>query len=172
MISVEFTVNDRSVKLQTEPDRRLLDILREELQLTGTKHGCGIGRCGACMIWLDGVPANACLVMAFQLNGRAITTIEAVSARACSAPVRDALARCGGLQCGYCSAGFVMTLTHLHARTPVPDIDEAIALTAGNLCRCTGYGGITRAMQTLFPEQGPGAAGVRVLVSSPRKDIE
>jgi len=96
MIALNFTVNDAAVSLWVEPQRRLLDILREDLQLTGAKPGCGIGRCGACMVWLDEVPANSCLLMAFQLQGRQVHTIEAVAAQAVSAPVRTAMAQCGG----------------------------------------------------------------------------
>ncbi|MDB5775475.1 MAG: (2Fe-2S)-binding protein [Herbaspirillum sp.] len=150
MIALTFNLNGADVALQVAPERRLLDILREDMQLTGAKPGCGIGRCGACMVWLDGLPMNACLLMAFQLQDRRVTTIEAVARDPASAPVRAAMANCGGVQCGYCSAGMVMTLTHLHQRTPRPDAREAAALTCGNLCRCTGYGGIQRALDELF----------------------
>lgn len=151
-LEVRCTVNGEEIVLRCAPERRLLSILREDLRLTGAKPGCEIGRCGACMIWLDGAPANACLVMAYQLEGRKVTTIEAVAADARSLPVREALAGCGGLQCGYCTAGVVMTLTHLHGQTPPPGREEAAALACGNLCRCTGYGGIARAIDSLFPE--------------------
>lgn len=151
MIALKFSLNDAEVSLRTEPDRRLLDILREDLQLTGAKPGCGIGRCGACMVWLDGAPVNSCLLMAFQLQGRSVTTIEAVAEQPASAPVREALAHCGGVQCGYCSAGMVMTLTHLHSLQPRPSREEAAALACGNLCRCTGYGGLQRTIDQLFP---------------------
>lgn len=150
-MDLQFTLNGATVSLQTAPERRLLDILREEMQLTGAKPGCGIGRCGACMVWLDGVPANSCLLMAFQLQDRTVTTIESVAQQPESVPVRDALARCGGVQCGYCSPGLVMTLTHLHKSMPRPNACEAAALASGNLCRCTGYGGIQRAVDELFP---------------------
>jgi len=151
MIDLQFTLNGAEVSMHTAPQRRLLDILREDMQLTGAKPGCGIGRCGACMVWLDDMPMNSCLLMAFQLQGRRVTTIEAVARQPASVPVREALANCGGVQCGYCSAGLVMTLTHLHGRTPRPGVREAAALACGNLCRCTGYGGINRALDELFP---------------------
>jgi len=152
MIALNFTVNDAAVSLWVEPQRRLLDILREDLQLTGAKPGCGIGRCGACMVWLDEVPANSCLLMAFQLQGRQVHTIEAGCRASCQVHrCATAMAQCGGLQCGYCTGGLVMTLTHLHSRQPPPDLAQAQALAAGNICRCTGYGGIKRAMQQLFP---------------------
>jgi len=157
MIDLSFTVNGSVVSVWTDPQRRLLDILREDLQLTGAKPGCGIGRCGACMVWLDDAPVNACLLMAFQLQGRQVQTIEAVATQAVSAPVRTAMAQCGGLQCGYCTGGLVMTLTHLHRQQPLPDLEQAQALAAGNICRCTGYGGIKRAMVQLFPPAVPTA---------------
>jgi carbon-monoxide dehydrogenase small subunit len=151
MISVQCQVNGDSMTFQCAPERRLLSLLREDLQLTGAKPGCDIGRCGACMVWLDGEPVPACLVMAYQLAGRSVTTIEAIAHDDRSAEVRNALASCGGVQCGYCTAGLVMTLTHLHEQSPLPDVTTAKAQACGNLCRCTGYGGITRAIETLFP---------------------
>lgn len=151
MIDLAFELNGSAVVRRCLPERRLLDLLREDFALTGAKPGCEIGRCGACMVWLDDEPVNACLVMAWQLEGRRVTTIEALAAAPASAPVREALAACGAVQCGYCSAGMVMTMTHLHLRVPRPDAREAVALACGNLCRCTGYGGMRRAIEMLFP---------------------
>ncbi len=144
---MKFAVNDVAVEVDAPPTRRLLDLLRHELGLTGAKPGCEIGRCGACMVWLDGAPVNACLVPAFRLAGRRVTTIEGVPA---DDAVSRALAEEGGLQCGYCTPGLMMTLRWLHARTPRPDLAEAEALVVGHLCRCTGYGGIRRALVQLF----------------------
>lgn len=149
-IEVSFDLNGATVQCRSAPTRRLLSLLREDFGLTGAKPGCEIGRCGACMVWLDDTPANACLVMAWQLQGRRVTTIEAVAQRPDSAPVRQALAECGGLQCGYCTPGFVMTLTHLYQQQPRPSAREATELLCGNLCRCTGYGGMQRAVVRLF----------------------
>jgi carbon-monoxide dehydrogenase small subunit len=151
LIDVQCEINGELQALRCAPERRLLAILREDMQLTGAKPGCEIGRCGACMVWLDGEPVNACLVMAYQLAGRSVRTIEAVARDDSSAGVRDALASCGGVQCGYCTAGLVMTLTHLHKQSPRPDATMVKAQACGNLCRCTGYGGITRAIDRLFP---------------------
>lgn len=151
-LTLTLTLNGTPVRIDCAPDTRLLTLLREHWGLTGAKPGCEVGRCGACMVWLDDAPANACLVMAWQLEGRAVRTIESVAADAASLPVREALASCGGVQCGYCTAGMVMTMTHLHLRQPRPCQAEASALLNGNLCRCTGYGGIRRAAQTLFPD--------------------
>lgn len=151
-IDLQCTVNGEAVRLRCQPTRRLLEVLREDLGLTGAKPGCGIGRCGACLVWLDGEPVNACLVMAYQLQGRAVDTIESVAHSEASAPVRESLARCGAVQCGYCGPGLVMMLTHLHAQQPRPDAAQASAQLCGQLCRCTGYAGVQRAISALFPD--------------------
>ena len=150
MIDLAFTLNGQPAQLRCAPDRRLLAILREDFGLTGAKPGCEIGRCGACMVWLDGLPVNACLVPAWQLPGRVVDSIEHLASLPASQPVQAALARHGAVQCGYCSAGMVVSLTHLHARQPRPGLAEAQALMVGNLCRCTGYGGLQRTLQALF----------------------
>lgn len=151
MMRLSFNLNGQPVELDCAPDRRLLDIVRESFSLTAAKPGCEIGRCGACVVWLDGAPANACLIMAATLQGRRVDTYESVCRSDASTAVRDALANCGGLQCGYCTPGIAMTLTYLHRRIPCPDAVEAAELASGNLCRCTGYGGIRRAVVQLFP---------------------
>lgn len=149
-----FTLNGAAVSVDCAPDQRLLTLLREHFQLAGAKPGCEVGRCGACMVWLDGQPANSCLLMAYQLEGRSITTIEALARAPESAPVAAALAQCGGVQCGYCSPGMVMGLTYLHQQ-PGMDAGQASALMCGHLCRCTGYGGLRRAIDVLFPAPAP-----------------
>ena len=153
-LDVAFELNGQPVQLRCPPDTRLLTLLRERWHLTGAKPGCEVGRCGACMVWLNGEPANACLLMAWQLHGQRVRTIESVAAASESAPVREALARCAGVQCGYCTAGMVMNMTWLHQLHPPPSADEAIELMSGNLCRCTGYAGIQRAVRALFPADG------------------
>ena len=102
------------------------------------------------MVWLDDAPVNACLVMAWQLAGRSVRTIESVAADPASQPVRDALAACGGIQCGYCTAGMVMSLTFLHGQPDKTDAADAAHQMCGNLCRCTGYGGLQRTVARLF----------------------
>ena len=144
---MRFEVNGAAVEVGAPPTRRLLDILRDDLGLTGAKPGCGIGRCGACVVWLDGAPVNACLVPAFRLAGRSVTTVEGSVA---DDAVSRALAEEGGVQCGYCTPGLVMTLRWLHAQAPRPTLAEAELLAVGHLCRCTGYGGIRRALARLF----------------------
>ena len=145
-----FTLNGQVVEVRCAPDERLLSLLREHFLLVGAKPGCEVGRCGACMVWLDGQPANSCLLMAWQLEGRQVTTIEFLSRTPQAAPVVAALAQSGGVQCGYCSAGMCMGLTYLHQQ-PAMDAPTASALMCGHLCRCTGYGGIQRAIDALFP---------------------
>ena len=143
-----FRVNGVERSLQVPPAKRLLSILRDDLLLTGTKRSCEIGRCGACMVLIDGEPVNACLAMAYQCEGKRITTIEGVQGAEEGAlhPVQQAFLEEGGYQCGYCTPGMVISVVALLDRNPAPsgeDIEEALS---GNLCRCTGYGGILRAV--------------------------
>lgn len=123
------------------------DILRDDLLLTGTKVSCEIGRCGACMVLLDGKPVNSCLLMAYQAAGKEVTTIEGISAGEELHPVQQAMLEEGGLQCGYCTAGMVVTLTALWEKNPTPTRVEAEEALCGNICRCTGYEGIFRAVE-------------------------
>ena len=135
---IRFTVNDTPVTVTAAPMSRLLDVLREELRLTGTKEGCGEGECGACTVLIDGDAVNACLVPVIQVEGARVVTIEGVAPAALH-PVQEALVRCGGAQCGICTPGFVMTSAALLARNPHPTRAEAREALSGNLCRCTGY---------------------------------
>ncbi|SFI33179.1 carbon-monoxide dehydrogenase small subunit [Paenibacillus sp. UNC496MF] len=149
------TVNGAGVSLEVTADKRLLAILRDDLALTGTKRSCEIGRCGACMVLLDGKPVNACLTMAYQCDGRAVTTIEGLSgakagvsgASAELHPVQRAFLEEGGYQCGYCTPGMIVAVTALLRDNPRPDEDEIEEALSGNLCRCTGYGGIVRSVK-------------------------
>lgn len=154
-MGLHFELNGAPCTLNVPPGRRLLDLLREDLGLVGAKPGCGVGRCGACMVWLDDEPVNACLLMAWQLPGRRVTTIEGLAGDARAVPVRVAMAEAGAVQCGYCAPGMVMSLTWLHAQPTPCDRTEAAAQLCGNLCRCTGYGGLQRTLDRLF---GPSEA--------------
>ncbi|RIX51716.1 (2Fe-2S)-binding protein [Paenibacillus nanensis] len=140
------TVNGQTAELRVRPAERLLTLLREELGLTGTKVSCELGRCGACIVHMDGKPVNACLVMAYQSNGKAITTIEGLSAGGLH-KVQEAFLEEGGFQCGYCTPGMIMSVKALLDETPCPTTDQIKEGLAGNLCRCTGYGGILRAVR-------------------------
>ncbi|MFP7232645.1 xanthine dehydrogenase subunit E [Bacillus subtilis] len=138
-----MTVNGQEREVTAVPTTRLSDLLRKEFQLTGTKVSCGIGRCGACSILIDGKLANACMTMAYQVNGHAITTIEGVQKEELDI-CQTAFLEEGGFQCGYCTPGMTIAFKALFKEKPHPteeDIEEGLA---GNLCRCTGYGGIMR----------------------------
>lgn len=140
------TVNGQAAELRVQPAQRLLTLLREELGLTGTKVSCELGRCGACIVHMDGKPVNSCLVMAYQSNGKAITTIEGLSASGLH-KVQEAFLEEGGFQCGYCTPGMIMSVTAILDETPSPTTEQIKEGLSGNLCRCTGYGGILRAVR-------------------------
>lgn len=132
-------INGRQVDLLVDPRRRLLDILREDLGLTGAKEGCGEGECGACTVLLNGRPVNSCLVLAPEASGGEITTIEGLAREGRLHPIQEAFLEAGAVQCGYCTPGMVLTAKALLDRCPDPG-DEAIKTAiSGNLCRCTGY---------------------------------
>lgn len=137
--AVEFAVNGKSHKLEVFPMARLLDVLREQLQLTGTKEGCGEGECGACTVIIDGQIANSCLVPMAQVNGTQITTIEGVADGNDLHAVQQAFIEHGGAQCGICTPGMVLAAVDLLKRNPEPSENEIRNGLAGNLCRCTGY---------------------------------
>jgi aerobic-type carbon monoxide dehydrogenase small subunit (CoxS/CutS family) len=153
-----FTLNGRAASFAGEPMARLLDVLREDLGLTGTKEGCGEGECGSCTVLLDGEPVCACLVPVFQVDGRAVRTVEGVaSAGGELDPVQRAMVDAGGVQCGACTPGIVVTARALFDREPRPDRDAIRAALAGNLCRCTGYERIFRAIEQAASSDAPGA---------------
>jgi aerobic carbon-monoxide dehydrogenase small subunit len=136
---VSFTVNSKSHQLEVFPMARLLDVLREELQLTGTKEGCGEGECGACTVIIDGQIVNSCLVPMAQVNGVEITTIEGVANGNDLHAVQQAFIEHGGAQCGICTPGMVLAAVDLLKRNPEPSENDIRNGLAGNLCRCTGY---------------------------------
>ncbi|MNV60380.1 putative xanthine dehydrogenase subunit E [compost metagenome] len=145
MYLLSFSVNGHPVTAEVPPSRRLLTLLREDLGLTGTKRSCELGRCGACMVLMDGKPVNSCLTMAYQCEGAEITTIEGLSAGGLH-PVQQAFLEEGGFQCGYCTPGMVISVVALLAENPKPEPEDVEEALSGNLCRCTGYGGILRAV--------------------------
>ncbi|MBP3963329.1 (2Fe-2S)-binding protein [Paenibacillus lignilyticus] len=147
------TVNGEEVRLNVPESKRLLAIIREDLELTGTKIACEIGRCGACMVLVDGKAANACLTMAYQCNGKAITTIEGIAGEGLH-PVQQAFLEEGGYQCGYCTPGMIVSVAALLQEQPNPTLEEVEEALSGNLCRCTGYGGIIRAVHRLIEQRG------------------
>lgn len=149
-------VNGEPLTLTVPASKRLLSIIRDDLELTGTKRSCEIGRCGACMVLMDGKPVNSCLTMAYQCTGKQITTIEGISAEGMH-PVQQAFLEEGGYQCGYCTPGMIVTVKALLDENPEPTQEELEEALSGNLCRCTGYGGIVRAIHRAI-EKGRGSS--------------
>ena len=136
---ISFTLNGQSVSLETAADRRVVDLLREDLKLGGTKECCGSGECGACTILVDGQSQPSCLMLAAQLQGRSIITIEGAAAEADAAVVQQAFVEHGAVQCGFCTPGMLLSAYALLVHDPLPDEDAVRRALAGNLCRCTGY---------------------------------
>ena len=136
---LSFTVNDEPVEVLVQPYVTLLDALREDLDLTGPKEGCGTGDCGACTVHLDGQPVASCLMLAMQARGRSVRTIEGLAAAGTLHPLQDAFVRHGVPQCGFCIPGVLMAAAAVLAETKHPTEEEIRYGIAGNLCRCTGY---------------------------------
>ena len=132
-------VNGDTKKLFAHPMDRLLDVLRNELRLTGTKEGCGEGECGSCAVLLDGILVNSCLVPVAQANGASVVTIEGVSTNVLLKPLQEAFLECGGAQCGICTPGMILAVVHLLEKKPEPALADIREGLSGNLCRCTGY---------------------------------
>lgn len=144
---IRTTVNGTTHELTVESRKTLLSMLREQLHLTGTKEGCGTGDCGACTVLMDGEPVPSCLVLAAEADGREIVTIEGIVQDGKLHPVQEALVELGGIQCGFCTPGMVISAVALLAANPDPTEQEIRDALAGNLCRCTGYGKIIAAIQ-------------------------
>jgi aerobic carbon-monoxide dehydrogenase small subunit len=146
-IRVQCEVNGKAITLKAYPMARLLDVLREQVGLTGTKEGCGEGECGACSVEIDGVLVNSCLVPALQADGAKILTIEGVASGERLHAVQQAFLTHGGAQCGICTPGMILAAVNLLARNPQPSESEIREGLSGNLCRCTGY---TKIFQSVF----------------------
>ena len=136
---VELTINGRTQELAIEPNALLLDALRVDLGLTGSKRGCDDSSCGACTVMVDGMPVLSCTMLAASCEGQSITTIEGVSEHGSLAAIQKAYGDWGGAQCGYCTPGFIMTVKHLLAENPEPREEDIRSALSSNLCRCTGY---------------------------------
>jgi aerobic carbon-monoxide dehydrogenase small subunit len=145
--TIRLIVNGESKTVTTDGDRPLLDVLREDLKLTGTKYGCGEGRCGACTVLIDGQRAHACMTSVSAAAGKAITTIEGLSKNAALHPVQEAFLAEGAFQCGYCTPGMVLATVALLDAKPHPSDEEIKEWMNGNLCRCNGYTKILRAVR-------------------------
>ena len=136
---IQFTINGQPATVEAPSMKRLLDVLREDLGLTGTKEGCGEGECGSCSVRMNGELVNSCLVPILQADGARIETVEGLAIDAELHPLQKAFLECGGAQCGICTPGMLMAATHLLAHNPRPSMDEIREGLAGNLCRCTGF---------------------------------
>jgi carbon-monoxide dehydrogenase small subunit len=147
MHALKLIVNARPVELQVDSHRLLVEVLREQLQLTGTHVGCDTSQCGCCTVLLDGAPVKSCTLLAVQAEGREVTTIEGLARGGTLHPVQQAFVDCHGLQCGFCTPGMVMSATALLAHTPRPTQAQIEHALEGNLCRCTGYVNIVAAVQ-------------------------
>lgn len=138
-MTIRFLVNGTETTVEGHPMERLLDVLRHQLRLTGTKEGCGEGECGACAVLMDGRLVNSCLVPLAHASGATITTIEGVADSDRLHAVQEAFIQCGGAQCGICTPGMVLAVVSLLDRAPAPSLEQVRHGVAGNLCRCTGY---------------------------------
>ncbi|MBI4877210.1 MAG: (2Fe-2S)-binding protein [Acidobacteria bacterium] len=147
MATIRFTVNGQARSVDTEPERLLLEVLREDLGLTGTKYGCGEGQCGACTVLLDGRATFSCVTPVRAAEGRKILTIEGLAAEGKLHPVQQAFLDQGAMQCGYCTPGMVLGTVALLERTPKPTETQIVEGLNGHLCRCNGYHRIVAAVQ-------------------------
>ena len=138
-VKVNMFVNGKPVSLEVKPYARLLDVLREDLGLTGTKEGCGIGECGACTVIVDGETVNTCLTLAASMDGKHITTIEGLMENEKLHPIQEAFIKHNALQCGFCTPGLIMSAKALLDSNPHPSVEQIKVAISGNLCRCTGY---------------------------------
>ena len=146
-VTVTLTVNGVSRTVTTDPQRPLLDVLREDLHLTGTKYGCGEGRCGACTVLMDGKPARSCVVPISLADKKSVTTIEGLAKGESLHPVQEAFLEEGAMQCGYCTPGMILSAVALLQDKPNPTDEEIVAGLNGNICRCNGYAKITNAVR-------------------------
>ena len=138
-LKIELTINGKKRKVETTASTRLLDLIRDNLHLTGTKEGCGKGECGACTVIMDGELAASCLILAPQADGATITTIEGIGNDKCLDPIQEAFIETGAVQCGFCTPGMILAAKKVLEENPHPDEEEIKRGISGNLCRCTGY---------------------------------
>lgn len=146
-MKVSFILNQRKVSLDVKPEKRLLDLLREDLHLTGTKEGCGEGECGACTVIINGEAVHSCLVLACQIEGKEILTIEGLEENGELSKIQQIFVEETAIQCGYCTTGMIMSTKALLMHNPNPTVEEIRTALSGNICRCSGYSQIIRAVQ-------------------------
>ncbi len=157
---LELKINGRTHELAVEPNKLLLDVLRQDLGLTGSKRGCDDSSCGACTVQIDGTPMLACTMLAVSCEGREITTVEGIAEHGALAAIQKAYGEWGGAQCGYCTPGFMMTVDHLLRENPDPTEDEVRNALSSNLCRCTGYTQMYQAIKAAIEAERKGRAAV------------
>ena len=160
---IALMVNNEPVEVSFAPYKTLLEVLREDLNLCGTKHGCELGECGACAVLLDDLPVLSCLVLAVECDGRQVTTVEGLATDARLHPLQEAFADLGATQCGYCTPGFLVTAKALLDANSHPTRDQIREALSGNLCRCTGYQQIVEAVEAAIQA---GAARVEAKLDS------
>ncbi len=158
---VELKINGRTHELAIESSALLLDVLRQELQLTGSKRGCDDSSCGACTVLVDGVAMMSCTLLAASCAGREVTTVEGVSENGSLAAIQKAYGDWGGAQCGYCTPGFIMTVKSLLAENPDPSEDEVRTALSSNLCRCTGYNQMYEAIRAAIAAERKELVGAK-----------
>ena len=169
---LECTVNGDPVEVLVQPYHTLLEALRDSLGLTGAKEGCGTGDCGACTVHVDGQPVCSCLMLALQVRGREVRTIEGLGERDGLDPLQDAFVKHGVPQCGFCIPGVIMAASALLAETPAPSADEIRYAIAGNLCRCTGYTKMVAAIQDASGQPTvPATVGAPVTVGTEEPEV-
>ena len=162
---VELRINGRTQELAIEPSKLLLDVLRQDLQLTGSKRGCDDSSCGACTVLVDGVPMLSCTLLAASCEGQHITTVEGISEHGSLAAIQKAYGDWGGAQCGYCTPGFMITVKALLENNPDPTESEIRSALSGNLCRCTGYNQMYQAIKAAIEAEQKGIASAQSATS-------
>jgi len=153
MKEIAFTLNDKKVTLTIDPMKRLIDVLREDFRLTGTKEGCGIGECGACTVIVDKKAVCSCMMLIGQVQGKEVITIEGIEKEGELSILQKNFIKYGAIQCGFCTPGMIMSATALLIENPSPTEEEIRIAISGNLCRCTGYVQIIEAIQATLKEQ-------------------
>ena len=144
---ISLTINEKEYEVAVNPNQTLVDLLRYQLEMTGTKKGCEVGDCGSCTVIMDGKPVNSCLVLAVQANGKKILTIEGLETDDGLNPIQRSFVEKGAIQCGFCSSGMILSAQNLLDRDPDPDEADIRMAISGNLCRCTGYQKIVEAIK-------------------------
>lgn len=154
-VPLALRVNGEQIEIAVAPNKTLLEVLREDLRLTGTKHGCELGECGACAVLVDGKPMLSCLLLALECEGSDVMTVEGLARDARLDPLQEAFADCGAAQCGYCTPGFLITARALLDERPAATRNEIAEALSGNLCRCTGYVQIFEAIESAAKKMEP-----------------